>query len=59
MLLGVSAGSMNSAERVYALPEEEGEAVEWLYRLIKEPSECGEDMCWAIRCSCGILHLKQ
>ena len=28
VLLGVSAGSMNSAERVYALPEEEGEAVD-------------------------------
>ena len=32
VLLGVSAGSMNSAERVYALPEEEGEAVDPFYQ---------------------------
>ncbi len=31
VLLGVSAGSMNSAETVYALPEEEGEAVNPFY----------------------------
>ena len=32
VLLGVSAGSMNSAERVYALPEEEGESVDPFYQ---------------------------
>ena len=32
VLLGVSAGSMNSAERVYALPEEEGESTDPFYQ---------------------------
>ena len=32
VVVGISAGSMNSAERVYAQPEEEGEAVDPDYR---------------------------
>jgi dipeptidase E len=32
VVLGISAGSMNSADEVYAQPEEEGEAVDPAYR---------------------------
>ena len=34
-------------------------SLEWLYRLIKEPKRMWRRYVWAIRCSCGILRVKQ